>query len=680
MPVLATAPPEPSYERPATQDPYRALIIKRGLFIRVLGLGKDAIICPFAAEHSEQTSDTASVYFWPHYNGHPWGKIFCFHSHCSDRKQEDYIRVLGANPRAVWRGQAGGSASYDDLPQLESYDEDTRRHTASAGSDSGEAEANHNDKHDDVGDAVDDATVQDIRTIRYEPGKLPRNLDEAESALLVRGGVYQRGSLLVRVAGIPEPRVTRSVRRHGGALTIIPLDKATLVELLTSAARWETLNQKTKEYRAINCPKTIAEGLLARAGNWRFPVLAGIAEAPYMMEAHIYDAPGYEPRTGAYLNSRDKGFSEILRNRTRLEAEEALRKLKEVVKDFPFVAEVDVSVWISALLTTFARLALRSAPLFGITATVMATGKSLLADLISIIATGRRASVMSHVRDHNEEKKRLLSILMEGDPIITVDNIGEPWGSDSMAAILTAESYKDRLLGVNSVITVPTTATWIATGNNLTFCGDLSTRVLVARLDPRCERPEDRSFDRDLLAWVPEHRAELVSASLTILASYVAAGHPDVGLRPFGRFEDWSRLVRAALVWLGEPDPCKARAHIEGSDPVKQSLGAMLAAWWASFKDTPKTVGQADKSGGDELREALLIVSGEKGHINLRKAGNWLAKYEGRVVDGLRFERAGTYQRSVLWRVVSVESGEFNESRESSHRHAQEDQGEWIQY
>ena len=63
-------------------------------------------------------------------------------------------------------------------------------------------------------------------------------------------------------------------------------------------------------------------------------MLAGIAEAPYMMEAHIYDAPGYEPRTGAYLNSRDKGFSEILRNRTRLEAEEALRKLKEVVKDF----------------------------------------------------------------------------------------------------------------------------------------------------------------------------------------------------------------------------------------------------------------------------------------------------------------------------------------------------------
>ena len=124
--VLALAPTEPLRARPATPDPYQALIIERGLFLREIDPGKDAITCPFAAEHSEQTSGTATAYLWPLHNGHRWGKIHCFHEHCSDRKQEDYIRALGAEPRDVWRGQAG-SAPYDDLPPVEAYDEDTRR-------------------------------------------------------------------------------------------------------------------------------------------------------------------------------------------------------------------------------------------------------------------------------------------------------------------------------------------------------------------------------------------------------------------------------------------------------------------------------------------------------------------------------------------------------------------------
>lgn len=136
--VLATAPAEPSRDRPATSDPYRALIIERGLLLRELGLGKDAINCPFGAEHSEATSDTSTAYLWPLHGGYKWGHIDCKHTHCAKRKDEDYIRKLGADPRDVWRGQgrlgAGTSgAPRDDQPPLECYDdavqEAARQHT-----------------------------------------------------------------------------------------------------------------------------------------------------------------------------------------------------------------------------------------------------------------------------------------------------------------------------------------------------------------------------------------------------------------------------------------------------------------------------------------------------------------------------------------------------------------------
>jgi hypothetical protein len=116
--VLALAPAEPPRERPATPDPYRALIIERGLFLKELGPGKDAITCPFAAEHSEQTSDSSTAYLHPLHGGYRWGRINCFHKHCKDkdRQQDDFIRALGADPQDVWRGQAREEVPIGEAP------------------------------------------------------------------------------------------------------------------------------------------------------------------------------------------------------------------------------------------------------------------------------------------------------------------------------------------------------------------------------------------------------------------------------------------------------------------------------------------------------------------------------------------------------------------------------------
>jgi len=70
-----------------------------------------------------------------------------------------------------------------------------------------------------------------------------------------------------------------------------------------------------------------------------------------------------------------------------------------------------------------------------------------------------------------------------------------------------------------------------------------------------------------------------VVAALTILRAYHVAGRPKMPTNPLGSFEIWSRWVRDALIWLGEPDPCKTMDRARAEDPRMQELGAVLSHW-----------------------------------------------------------------------------------------------------
>ena len=124
--------------------------------------------------------------------------------------------------------------------------------------------------------------------------------------------------------------------------------------------------------------------------------------------------------------------------------------------------------------------------------------------------------------------------------MICYDNIEHPFGSPSLCSVLSQREFKDRILGGSSTATVSTESCFLATGNNLTFIGDLTTRTLLCQLDPQVERPEERSFSIDLHKYIPEHRPQLVKAGLTILRAYHVAGKPAQDIKQFGRFEEWS--------------------------------------------------------------------------------------------------------------------------------------------
>ena len=185
-----------------------------------------------------------------------------------------------------------------------------------------------------------------------------------------------------------------------------------------------------------------------------------------------------------------------------------------------------------------------------------ASGKSLLADVISIIGTGRAARRWPQVTEDEEERKRLLTVALAGYPAIHIDNVTKPLGSPALDIALTAPSFSDRILGKHDSREAPLSMVWLASGNNMQFKGDTARRIVPIDLDPKMERPEERTgFQHNPpTPWVHQERRRLTVAALTLLKAYVEAGC-QAGVTPMGSFEQWSDLVRQALIWAGEPRP-----------------------------------------------------------------------------------------------------------------------------
>lgn len=513
-------------------------------------------------------------------------------------------------------------------------------------------------------------------SIEIRGGELPAMTDAAERALLADtlcSTIYQRDVQLVRAIRTASDSITGHILRQAGSLRIVPVDSAYLLERFTQAAEWLKFDARSEKWKPTDAPKAVVDTYLARVGRWNCPALTGIIESPTLRpDGSILDKPGYDPKTGLIFDPGATSFEPIPENPTLEDARSAVQVLREVIKDFPFVAEHDEAVVLAAIPTALVRKSLRSAPLFGFSAPVMASGKSLLADSVALIATGRRAPAWTYTGDPDEERKHITSALLAGDPVACIDNVSAPLDSDRMCSVLTQETIRDRLLGSMKEVTLSTACLWMATGNNLEIRGDLSTRALVCKLDAKQESPEEREFQVNLLEWIPANRASLVTAALTILRAYHVAGRPKQPIKQFGRFETWSEWVRSAMVWAGVVDPCKARIQVAAADPARQQLTALLTAWYDAFKDQSVTTAEVIKAarvtvtageetyatqGGEALRQALLTVAGHGDTINPRIFGRYLAKHHGRIMNGHTLEEAGTFGNAQKWQVQRVENG-----------------------
>lgn len=513
-------------------------------------------------------------------------------------------------------------------------------------------------------------------TIQCIPGELPEMADKAEAALCkFEANFYQRGGQLVRWC-MSHAETVKGITRPGGAVIILNQDADYLLDRLNRLISWLRWNEDKGDYVPCNAPRTVANTLLARRGLWKAQPLVAAINAPTLRpDGSILDAPGYDAATGLLFVNTAVDFLPIPQQPTRQQAEAALAFIEsEVLSGFPFAEPHDLSAALSAILTGMVRHALKNAPMHTFNAPVMASGKSLLADVVAMVATGHPATVMSYTPDGDEMRKRVLSVLMQGDLVVNLDNVEEPLSSQTLCTVLTQEAFTDRILGVNKTGTAPTLCCWIATGNNLVVAGDLTTRIVPCNLDPKVERPEEREFKRNLYDWIPVNRPRLVQAGLTVLRAYIVASKPKQPIKNFARFEDWSGLVRSALVWLGKADPLIGREQIEDGDPIRVKLRSLLLAWWQTFKSTPATSKEAvisaneaelDDEGTERprhpaMKEALEEHFTDKGgKVSSNSIGYFLRQYAGRIIGGARFEAYGNSNPRQNWRIVIVDKSQW---------------------
>ena len=123
-------------------------------------------------------------------------------------------------------------------------------------------------------------------------------------------------------------------------------------------------------------------------------------------------------------------------------------------------------------------------------------GKGLLTNTTSIIVTGNVPDVMELSEVGEEQRKKITSALQSGQELMVWDESHVIAGR-TLAAILTAERYSDRLLGGNKMMSAVNRFTMIALGNNVQVRGDMKRRVWPGRLVPDTAHPEHRDNFRN---------------------------------------------------------------------------------------------------------------------------------------------------------------------------------------
>lgn len=425
--------------------------------------------------------------------------------------------------------------------------------------------------------------------------------------------LFQRHGDLVSITETGESQADASIRRASGTHVLSEVSQEQVHRLMSRHVVFTKRQavghgeERRIMLEQVPAPANLAK-LFTNCGSWSaIPNLVGLTTTPFLRpDGHLVEKPGYDRDSGYVFIADGLSWESIPVHPTPRQVQAAIDLLLDLVCDFPFEAPEHRSAWIATLLSVVGRPAIRGpVPMLWTDGSSMGTGKTKLTRLIGLIVLGDEPTEVSFTATDEELEKRLASILIAGDRFACFDNMTGSVRNPVLDRFLTSVYFGTRLMFKHKVVKLRNTATLSLTGNNLTLRGDLSRRVVRARLVSDLEKPQYRTGFRhpDIEGYVRANRQSLFAAALTILRAHAVAGFPiKAGIAPLGSFVEWERVVRHAMLEAGLPDPVSTQEEVIEDDEEQSKLLAVLRSWHRfkpHLKGTATKIVAAAMEGGE---------------------------------------------------------------------------------
>ena len=92
-----------------SNDPVAQSLLDKGIALSTERDGRIHLVCPFSAEHTSDSAESATTYFPAFTGGFERGHFACLHAHCAERTDAEFLSALGLDHVEI-------SADFDAIP------------------------------------------------------------------------------------------------------------------------------------------------------------------------------------------------------------------------------------------------------------------------------------------------------------------------------------------------------------------------------------------------------------------------------------------------------------------------------------------------------------------------------------------------------------------------------------